>query len=122
MVKEAQQHASEDARRREEVELRNRADNLAYAAEKLLRESGDGLPSELKLELDNGAQAVRRALDQNDMQALRTAVPALESAMERAASAAAPEPVGAATGGGRRDDGGSEEPPPGTVEGEFREM
>jgi molecular chaperone DnaK len=120
MVKDAEQHASDDARRREEVELRNRADNLAYATEKLLRETGDRLPSELKLELDNGAQAVRRALDQNDMAGLRTAVPALESAMERAASAA-PEPVGAAAGGGRRD-GGGEEPPTDTVEGEFREM
>jgi molecular chaperone DnaK len=121
MVKEAEQHASDDAQRREEAEFRNRADNLAYAAEKLLRESGDRLPSELKLELDNGAQAVRSALDQNDMAAIRSAVPALESAMERAASAAAPEPVGAAAGGGRGD-GGGEEPPPGTVDGEFREM
>jgi molecular chaperone DnaK len=122
MVKEAEQHASDDAKRREEAELKNRADNLAYAAEKLLRESGDRLPSELKLELDNGAQAVRRALDQNDMAALRSAVPALESAMERAASAATAEPVGAAAGGGRGDGGGGDEPPPGTVEGEFREM
>jgi molecular chaperone DnaK len=118
MVKEAEQHASDDALRREEAELRNRADNLAYAAEKLLRESGDRLPSELKLELDNGAQAVRRALDQNDMTTLRSAVPALESAMERAV-ASTPEPVGAAARGGG---GGGEEPPPGTVEGEFREM
>ena len=56
--------AEDDARRREEVELRNRADNLAYAAEKRLRDSGDGLPSELKMELDDATQAVRRALDQ----------------------------------------------------------
>jgi len=122
MVREAEQHASDDAQRREDAELRNRADNLAYAAEKLLRESGDRLPSELKLELDNEAQAVRRAIDQNEMAAVRSAVPALEGAMERAASAAAPEPVGAAAGGGRRDSGGGDEPPPGTVEGEFREM
>jgi molecular chaperone DnaK len=122
MVKEAQQHAAEDAQRREEAELKNRADNLAYAAEKLLRENGDRLPSELKLELDNGAQAVRRALEQNDVAALRSAVPSLETAMERAASAATAEPVGAAAGGGRGDGGGGEEPPPGTVEGEFREM
>jgi molecular chaperone DnaK len=117
MVREAEQHAAEDARLREEAELRNRADNLAYAAEKLLRENGDGLQSELKLELDNAAQAVRQALDQNDMAALRAAVPGLESAMERAAAAAPQEPVGAATGGA-----GGEEPPAGTVEGEFREM
>jgi molecular chaperone DnaK len=123
MVREAEQHASEDAQRREEAELKNRADNLAYAAEKVLRDNGDRLPSELKLELDNGVQAVRQALDRNDGAALRSAVPALESAMERAASAATPEPVGAAAGGrGGGGDGGDDEPPPGTVEGEFREM
>jgi molecular chaperone DnaK len=123
MVKEAQQHASDDAQRREEAELKNRADNLAYAAEKLLRESGDQLPSELKLEVDNGAQAVRQALDQNDVAALRSAVPALESAMERAASAPAPEPVGAAAGrAGGSGGGGDDEPPPGTVDAEFREV
>ena len=126
MVREAEQHAAEDARRREEAELRNRADNLAYAAEKLLRENGGRLPSDLKLEIDNGAQAVRQALDQNDGSALRTAVPALEAAMDRAASAAAPEPVGAAaggSGGGAGSGAGSDdEPPPGTVDGEFREM
>ena len=123
MVKEAEQHASDDAQRREEAELKNRADNLAYAAEKLLRESGDRLSSELKLELDAAAQAVRGALDQNDMATLRSAVPALDRAMERAASAPAAEPVGAgAGGGGRVDGGGADEPPPGTVDGEFREM
>jgi molecular chaperone DnaK len=123
MVKEAEQHASDDAQRREEAELKNRADNLAYAAEKLLRESGDRLSSELKLELDAAAQAVRGALDRNDMAALRSAVPALDRAMERAASAPAAEPVGAAAGGGGRvDGGGPDEPPPGTVDGEFREM
>jgi molecular chaperone DnaK len=123
MVKEAEQHASDDAQRREEAELKNRADNLAYAAEKLLRETGDRLSSELKLELDNAAQAVRQALDQNDMAALQSAVPALDRAMERAASAPAAEPVGAAAGGGGRGDGGGgDEPPPGTVDGEFREM
>jgi molecular chaperone DnaK len=123
MVKEAEQHASDDVRRREEAELKNQADNLAYAAEKLLRETGDRLPSELKLELDNGAQQVRQALDRNDVAALRSAVPALEVAMERAASAPAAEPVGAAAGrGGGSGGGGDDEPPPGTVDGEFREM
>jgi molecular chaperone DnaK len=119
MVKEARQHASDDAQRREEAELKNRADNLAYAADKLLRESGDRLPSGLKLELDNEAQQVRQALDRNDVAALRSAVPALEAAMERAASAPAPEPVGAAAGRGGGGDDGS---PPDTVDGEFREM
>ena len=110
------------AKRREEAELKNRADNLAYAAENLLRESGDALPSELKLEIDNGAQATRQALQRNDMSAIRSGLEALERALQQAESAR--EPVGAAAGGGGRGGSGSgdDETPPGTVEGEFREM
>jgi molecular chaperone DnaK len=101
MVREAQEHAAEDARLREEAELRNRADNLVYAAEKLLSQSGDQLPSDVKLEVDNQAQAARRALESNDMNALRSATESLERAMERAQAAAG--------------DGDS-------VEGEYREV
>ncbi len=120
MVRAAEQHATEDATRREEVELKNRADNLAYTAERVLRESGDGLPSELKLEIDNQAQALRQALERDDIAAIRSALEALERAMEQVA-AAPTEPVGAAAGGGRGG-GNDDEPPPGTVEGEFREV
>src|SRR5947208_7584723 len=74
MVREAEQHAAEDARRREEADLKNRADNLAYTAEKLLRESGDRLPSDVKMEIDNQVQTIRRALDQNDLSTMRNAM------------------------------------------------
>jgi molecular chaperone DnaK len=126
MIRDAEQHAGEDARRREEVELRNRGDNLAYAAESVLKESGDQLPSELKLELDSQAQAIRRALEQHDIAALRTASEALERAIERARTERTQpaEPVGAATpasgrSGGDNNKGGDDG---GTVEGEFREV
>jgi molecular chaperone DnaK len=121
MVAEAEQHASEDARRREEAELLNRADNAAYAAERFLRESGDQVPSGPKLELENQIQAVRQALEQRDIVAVRSALQALEQAQQRAAEAAAEAtPVGTPSGGG----GGGQQPPPdeGSVEGEFREI
>src|SRR5205085_4697031 len=88
MVREAEQHAAEDARRREEADLKNRADNLAYTAEKLLRESGDRLPSDVKMEIDSQVQTIRRALDQNDLSTMRNAMEALERAMQRAGEAA----------------------------------
>ena len=116
----AEQHAAEDARRREEAELKNRADQVAYAAEKLLRESGDRLPSEVKLEIDNQAQAIRRALEQNDVAAIRSGLEALERAMQRAGEAVYGAPAGAAAGGG--PGGGPGSAPPGTVEGEYREV
>jgi molecular chaperone DnaK len=121
MVREAEQNAAEDTRRREEVELRNRADNLAYAAEHLLEESGDALPSDLKLDIESQAQRIREAVKGNDVTAIRSGVETLERALQGAESARR-EPVGAAAGGGGRGGSGDDETPPGTVEGEFREM
>ena len=126
MVREAEQHAAEDARRREEVELRNRADNLAYAAERLLRETGDSLPSELKLELDNLVQTIRRALDSARCRRGPDGdrCPGVGAG---SAPAEAPQPVGAAAGGGRGgggggDGGGSDDGGDGSVDAEFREV
>jgi molecular chaperone DnaK len=121
MVQEATQHASEDARRREDIELMNRADTVAYAGERLLRESGEALPSELKLEIDNGIQAVRRAIEANDVATVRTATGALERALEQAEHAQTT--VGAAAGSGRGDRGGGSDPDAGeSVDAEFREV
>jgi molecular chaperone DnaK len=119
MVREAEQHAADDARRREEAELFNRADNTAHAAERFLTESSDRLPSGPKLEVENQIQALRQALDRRDVAAVRTALSALERSLQEAQEAAA-APVGAATGGPR---GGESAPPSDeTVEGEFREI
>jgi molecular chaperone DnaK len=121
MVREAGEHAAEDQRRREDAELQNQADNMAYQAERTLRDMGDRLPSDLKLEVENQVQAVRRALEQNDMGNLRSARQQLELTLQRVAQAAqAPgEPVGAGTRGRGEAGPGT---PPGTVEGDFREI
>jgi molecular chaperone DnaK len=120
MVREAAQHASEDSQRREEVELLNRADTVAYAGERLLRDSSDSLPSELKLQIDDLVGTIRRGLDAHDVAGVRQATEALEEAMARAAQA--PQPVGAAAGGrgsgGGSDGGGAD----GSVDAEFREV
>ena len=120
MVQEATQHASEDARRREDIELMNRADSVAYAGERLLRESGENLPSELKLEIDNAVQVVRRAIEGNDVATVRTATDALERALQRAGQAQTP--VGAAAGGGGGGGGGSRPDDGDSVDAEFREV
>jgi molecular chaperone DnaK len=115
MVREAEEHAADDARLREEAELKNRADNVAYSAERLLREEGERLPSDVKLEIENQTQALRQALEQNDMSSVRRTMETLESALQRA------QPVGAATGGNGQT-GGQDTSSEGTVEGEFREV
>src|SRR5437870_1328962 len=73
LVKDAEAHADVDRQRREAVEERNRADNLAYAAEKLLRESGDKLPSHVKQDLESQVQGVRKALDSDDAEQIKSA-------------------------------------------------
>jgi molecular chaperone DnaK len=130
MVRDAEQHAAEDARRREEADLKNRADNLAYRAERMLGDTGDRLPSDVRLELENQIRETRRALDMNDVAAIRRSMESLEQTLQRAgqaayAAAAGDGPVasggGAPAGAGAGGTGGGENPP-GTVEGEYREV
>jgi molecular chaperone DnaK len=119
MIREAEQHAAEDARLREEAELKNQADNLAYSAEKLVRESGDRMPSDVKLEIENRAQSVRQAVERNDMTAVRREMEALQQAMQRAGDAMY---ATAGVPGGDGSSGGGQPTPEGTVEGEYREV
>src|SRR6266508_1314397 len=129
MVREAEANAAEDAKRREEIEERNRADSLAYQAEKIVRESGDKLPADLKGEVEEKTKALQDALKANDMPQVRESQTALQDALNRAgqavytaaqaaegaeAGAEAPGPDGQ-PGAGGQPGGGSR---PGTVEGE----
>ena len=119
MVRDAETHADDDQRRREIAETRNQADNAAYAAERLLRESGENIPEELKSELEGKIAAVRSALDTQDAAAMRSALDELNEAVQRVGQAAySQQPSGDAQAGPSDAD----EPPGGTVEGEYREV
>jgi molecular chaperone DnaK len=72
MVRDAEQHADEDRRRREEADTRNNADNLLYQTEKLLRDNGDKVPAEAKARLEEAQGKVREALKGEDTEAIRT--------------------------------------------------
>jgi molecular chaperone DnaK len=71
MIREAEEHAEEDRRKREAIELRNQAEALLYQAEKTLNEFSDRIPSELKLELENKMQAVREIVERDPMNTAR---------------------------------------------------
>jgi len=128
MQREAEMHAAEDTKRREEIETRNMADNLAYTAEKTLREQKDKIPSDLNQEVEGKIAAVRSALQGTDIESVRRATQELSEAMQKIGAAVyqqPPPPPGEAPPGGETPPG--EEPPPGkedegTVEGEFREV
>lgn len=125
MVSEAEQQREEDERQRESIELRNRADNMAYQMEKQLDELGDKIPEETKEDLTAKIQEVRDAVATEDDEQIRTALEALEQAamamgqaaygqaggVDPTAGAAPGGPAGGAPGGSDDD----------VVEGEYRE-
>jgi molecular chaperone DnaK len=118
MVRDAESHAAEDASRREEAETRNHADNLAYHAEKTLRDVGDRLPPELRSEVEGKIAAVHSALQNGDGYQIKSAMEELEAVMQRVGQEVYSHAgVGADTGGEPQGSDGDE-----TVEGEFREV
>jgi molecular chaperone DnaK len=120
MVHEAESHAEEDRRRREEVDVRNNADSLAYTAEKTLRDYGDKIPADVKSEVESKVAAVRSALQSGDVTSIRSAMNELNDALQRVGQSVYGQ-AGAAAGAGS-EAGPSEGGPEGTVEGEFREV
>jgi molecular chaperone DnaK len=82
MVKDAEAHAEEDRRRREEAEVRNNADSLVYQTEKVLREQGDKVTADEKAAVEGPLDDLKKALDGNDAAAIRSATEALMSASQ----------------------------------------
>jgi molecular chaperone DnaK len=120
MQHEAELHAQEDRSKREEAEVRNTADSMAYQAERTLAEHGDKIPEELKGEVQSKIEAVRNALAGSDVDAMRRASDELSEAMQRIGQA-----VYATAGGPQeqgRAEGSTDKPKDDTVEGEFREV
>ncbi len=126
MVREAETHAQEDRQRKEEVEMRNRADTLAYQSERTLRDVGDKISPSLRSEAEEKIRALRDMLSSNDTVRMNSAMSDLEQTMQRIgqevysqAGATAGPGAGAAPGAGpnRPPDQDS-----GTIEGEYREV
>jgi len=124
MRREAEQHAAEDAKRKDEVEVRNSADSLAYTAEKTLRDHGDKIPADVKQEIDATIASVKSALQGQDVNAIRNAMQELSQAMQKVGASVyqqpgQPPPGEQGTGEQGPGPGGEDD---GTVEGKFREV
>ncbi len=117
MVRDAEIHAQEDRQRKEEIEERNRADSVAYQAERTLRDVGEKVSAGVRDDVEAKIKAVRDALATNDMQRVRSATSELESAMQRIGQDIYGQ-AGAAAG----SQGTSSESDSNTVEGEYREV
>jgi len=95
-VREAKEHEAEDKARREEIEVRNRADSLAYATEKSLKELGDKVPGGTKSDLEGKIKAVKDALAGSDIEAIKSATDSLLQASHKMAEEAYKAAGGAA--------------------------
>src|ERR1700733_9854343 len=73
MVRDAEEYAEEDRKRREEAEVRNQADSLVYSTEKFLGENEDKVPDDIKSEVREALSEVKKALESNDTDAIRSA-------------------------------------------------
>ncbi len=85
MVKDAEAHQAEDKKRREEVETRNRADQLAYETEKNLKEMGDKIDPAVKSQVEAALGRVREALKGTDMGEIKSSMEALTQIWHEAA-------------------------------------
>jgi molecular chaperone DnaK len=73
MMADAEKYADEDRQRREEAEVRNRAESLAYTTEKFLSENADKVPDDIKSEVEAAIADLKKALEGTDTETIKTA-------------------------------------------------
>jgi molecular chaperone DnaK len=125
MVKDAEEHAGEDRKRKEAIEARNRGDSLVYEVEKNLKEHGDKIESGLKGRIEEAVTKLKDALKGEDSAAITSASEALQQVWHEAAAAmyqsASPPPPG---DGGATPEGEAppKKPGSGAVDADFEVM
>jgi molecular chaperone DnaK len=87
MMREAESHADEDKRRKEEIETRNQADQSVYAAEKFLSENGDKVPADARGSIDGAVSTLKAAIEKNDLDGMKKGLEGLMQAQHKAAEA-----------------------------------
>ena len=111
MVKDAEAHAEEDKKQKDEIEVRNQTDSLCYGAEQTLKDLGDKVPADQKKEVEDAIAEAKKALEGTDIEAIKAAGEKLTEASQKLAqivysttdegAAAAGQPgAGAASNGG----------------------
>ena len=84
MVQDAEKHAEEDKKKKEEVEAKNNADHMIYQTEKLLKESGDKLQPSDKAEIESKVSALKSAIDSNNTDNIKRATEELQATWSKA--------------------------------------
>jgi molecular chaperone DnaK len=107
MVREAKEHADEDKQRREEVEVRNQAEQLTYQAERTLTDLGDKVSAADRAEVEREVESLREALKGSDAAPIQSGMQSLAGTLSRVATAAY-QAASAAAAGGAAEGGGPE--------------
>jgi molecular chaperone DnaK len=116
MTKEGELHADEDRRRKEEVEVKNKADSMVYSVEKLLKENRDKISESDAKNIESALEDAKKTLQEGDISKINAAVDRLTSASHKLAEAmykqastarAAQEPPGGAPGASTSSSGGA---------------
>jgi molecular chaperone DnaK len=124
MMKEAEAHAEDDRKRKEEIETRNHADQAAYAADKMLKDAGDKVSPADRAQVESAIEDLKKAIEKNDVAEMKRTMDALNTAQHRAAEAMyknANAAAGAAAGGGQPGGGaasGASQPSGGQEKGD----
>ncbi|MFA0822367.1 MAG: molecular chaperone DnaK [Methanomethylovorans sp.] len=115
MVKDAELHADEDHKRKEQVEVKNTGESLVNAAEKTLKEAGDSVTADQKSKVESAISALKDALQKDDVEeikskteALQTAIYDVSAAMYQKAQQEAASGSGASAGASAKSDSGDE--------------
>ena len=98
MRKDAEEHADEDAKRKELIEVKNLADNTAYGAEKAIKDLGDKLPDEIKTEVEEAVAEVRKVQDSEDVEEIKKATDSLTEVVQKIGESVYEEPAAPAEG------------------------
>ncbi len=120
MVRDAESHAEEDKRKKQEIEARNQLDSLIYTTEKTVNENRDKLPESDKKAVEDAVAEAKKVLDSGDVDKLRDAIDRLTKASHKIAEAMYKQ-----AGGGKGDAGPTAEKPKGeenVVDTEFEEV
>jgi molecular chaperone DnaK len=126
MVEEGKANEASDKERREQVETRNRADQLAWTVEKTLAEAKDKLPADKVSQIENNVKNLRAALDKDDAADIKSGMETLEKSMHELAQVAY-QAAGAAPGGAGGAPGGaapgakSDKKDDGVIDAEFED-
>jgi molecular chaperone DnaK len=127
MKRDAETHAAEDMKRKENIEARNTADSMAYQAEKALEELGDKVPQDVKNQVTTKASEVRKLLEDPNAntEAIKRATEDLTKVVQKIGEAVYQQPGGGVPGaegftpppGGEQPDSGDED----VIDGNFKD-